>query len=94
MTTIEERNTDQKEFILYRINKTRGRGFLIVTKDQLDESGTMWLKSPATVYGFIFIHGDSYDGPYIETDNVSDEVSSEFERLCLLAQDIVFNGKL
>ena len=86
---VEEDDNKNKEFVLKRIS---ARIFIIVTKNQLDESCTMWLKSPAIVHGFIFIHGDCYDAPYIEAENVSNEVTStEFERLCLLAQDIVFN---
>ena len=83
----EARKKEKKEFVLERITD---RIFIIVTKDQFDETGSMYLGSPMTVHGLLKVEGTSFEKSFIRYMHISDDVSEKLDSLSEKAREYVF----
>ena len=82
----------KKEFVLERITD---RLFIIVTQDQFDETGSMYLSFPMIVHGFLKVAGTSFDKSSTGYMHISDDVSAskELDSLSKKARECVFPQK-
>lgn len=81
---------DKSKFVLDGITD---RIFLIVTNDQLNETGNMYLSLPMIVYGLLKVDGPSFDKSYVSFMHISDDVSvsKELDSLSEEARRCVFS---
>ena len=86
---VDADETKKKEFVLERVTD---RIFIIVTKDQFNETVSMYCSLPMIVHGLLKVEGTSFDKSYISYMHISDEVSvsKQFDSLAEKARAYVF----
>lgn len=84
-----EKQQEKKEFCLDWLSD---RIFIIVSKDQFDKTGSIYLHFPMTVYGFLNVEGTSFDKSFTSQKYIADELlgSKELDLLSEEARERVF----
>ena len=76
----------------FTLDRIMDRVFIIVSKEQLNESGGMYRSLPITVYGFLKVEGTSLKKSHTSYSHISDDVSlsKELDSLSSEAIESVF----
>ena len=78
-------------FTIIRLNEDLNV-FFIVKKDILNEAGSLFLKLPISVYGFLRVEGNNYANSTVSYKNISDELTIyDLDNLADLAKSRVFS---